>query len=159
MKKLGLFAIMFAIGAVSYAQKGPQIEFKTETIDYGKVKKSEDNGIRVFEFTNIGDEPLVINEAKSSCGCTVPEKPKEPIMPGKTGEIQVKYNMNPGMINKAVTVESNAVNKDNGRIILRISGEVLREDDAQNSVAPTKATPLKVAPSGVLEKKKVLPQS
>jgi len=160
MKKLGLFAIMFAVGTVSYAQKGPQIEFKTETIDYGKVKKSEDNGIRTFVFTNIGDEPLVINDAKSSCGCTVPEKPKEPIMPGKTGEIQVKYNMNPGVINKAVTVESNAVNKEDGRIILRISGEVLREDNAQNSVAPTKsATPIKASASGVLEKKKALPQS
>jgi len=159
MKKLVLFAVAFAFGVVSYAQKGPQVEFKTETIDYGKVKKSEDNGIRVFEFTNIGDEPLVINEVKSSCGCTVPEKPKEPIMPGKTGEIQVKYNMNPGMINKAVTVESNAVNKDNGRIILRISGEVLREDDAQNSVTPTKnAAPASVKAS-VLEKKKTLPQS
>jgi len=159
MKKLVLFAVALTIGTVSYAQKGPQIEFKTETIDYGKVKKSEDNGIRIFEFTNIGDEPLVINDAKSSCGCTVPEKPKEPIMPGKTGEIQVKYNMNPGMINKAVTVESNAVNKEGGRIILRISGEVLREDDAQNSATPTKVAPAKASSSSVLEKKKALPQS
>jgi len=159
MKKLGLFAMIFAIGAVAYAQngKGPQIEFKSETIDYGKVKKSEDNGIRIFEFTNIGDEPLIINDVKSSCGCTVPEKPKEPIMPGKTGEIQVKYNMNPGMINKAITVESNAENKQDGRIILRISGEVLREDgEVQNATVPA-AT--KAAPAGVLEKKKALPQS
>jgi len=156
MKKLVLFAMIVAAGAIAYAQKskGPQIEFKSETIDYGKVKKSEDNGIRIFEFTNIGDEPLIINDAKSSCGCTVPEKPKEPIMPGKTGEIQVKYNMNPGMINKAITVESNAANKENGRIILRISGEVLREDNDQNATVPVKA-----APTSVLEKKKALPQS
>jgi len=156
MKKLVLFAMIIAVGVTSYAQKGkgPQIEFKSETIDYGKVKKSEDNGIRIFEFTNIGDEPLIINDAKSSCGCTVPEKPKEPIMPGKTGEIQVKYNMNPGMINKAITVESNAANKENGRIILRISGEVLREDNEQNVAAP-----VKVNPASVLEKKKALPQS
>jgi len=128
MKKLGLLLAALVFGAGVYAQNGPKIEFKTETIDYGTVKKSEDNGIRIFEFTNTGDAPLIIADVKSSCGCTVPQKPKEPIMPGKTGEIQVKYNMNPGAINKTVTVESNAVNKEGGKILLRIKGTVVKEE-------------------------------
>lgn len=128
MKKLGLLLAALVFGAGVYAQNGPKIEFKTETIDYGTVKKSEDNGIRIFEFTNTGDAPLIIADVKSSCGCTVPQKPKEPIMPGKTGEIQVKYNMNPGPINKTVTVESNAVNKEGGKILLRIKGTVVKEE-------------------------------
>lgn len=145
MKKLGLLAVTMVFSALTYAQNGPKIEFKTETIDYGTVKKGEDNGVRIFEFTNTGDAPLIIKDVKTSCGCTVPSKPKEPIMPGKTGEIQVKYNMNPGVINRTVTVESNAVNKTDGKIPLRIRGTVIKED------TDSKAS--------VLEKKKTLPQS
>ncbi len=140
MKKLGLLLAVFAFGAISYAQ-GPKIEFKTETIDYGTVEKGKDNGVRVFEFKNVGDAPLVITDVKTSCGCTVPSKPKEPIMPGKTGEIEVKYNMNPGPINKSVTVESNAVNKTDGKVTLRIKGTVIKtEEDVKDAkVETTKA--------------------
>ena len=145
MKKLGLLLVALVFGASVHAQKGPQIEFKTEVIDYGTVKKSEDNGIRVFEFTNTGDEPLIIKDVKSTCGCTVPDKPKEPIMPGKTGEIPVKYNMNPGPINKTITVESNAVNKTNGRVPLKIKGTVVRPEGDNNTKA-----------NNVLEKRKTL---
>lgn len=127
-KFLGLVA-MLLVTAASFAQKGPQIKFKAEnnTIDYGTVKKSTDNGVRVFEFVNIGDQPLVITNAKSSCGCTVPSKPEAPVMPGQTGKIEVKYNMNPGKISKVITVESNAVNVDNGVVALKIKGEVITE--------------------------------
>jgi len=68
---------------------------------------------------------LIISDVKSSCGCTVPSKPTEPILPGKTGKIEVKYNMNPGPIRKTITVESNAVNYDEGRVALKIKGEVV----------------------------------
>lgn len=127
-KFLGLVA-MLLVTAASFAQKGPQIKFKAEnnTIDYGTVKKSTDNGVRVFEFVNIGDQPLVITNAKSSCGCTVPSKPEAPVMPGQTGKIEVKYNMNPGKISKVITVESNATNVDNGVVALKIKGEVITE--------------------------------
>jgi hypothetical protein len=145
MKKLGLLAAAFLFSALTYAQSGAKIEFKSETIDYGTVKKGEDTGIRVFEFKNVGDQPLIITDVKTSCGCTVPSKPKEPIMPGKTGEIEVKYNMNPGVINKTVTVESNAVNKTDGKVPLRIKGTVVKPE------GDTKAS--------VMDKKKVLPRS
>jgi len=113
------------VGMVSFAQTGPNIEFNEETINYGEVEKEKDDGIRVFEFTNTGDQPLNIINVKSSCGCTVPEWPKEPIAPGTKGQIKVQYNMNPGPISKTITVETNAVNKTNGMIPLRIKGTVI----------------------------------
>ena len=125
MKKfLGLLAAV-VITTAAYAQKGPKIEFKSDTIDYGTVNKEDDNGVRVFEFTNTGDAPLIIKDVKSTCGCTVPTKPKEPILPGKTGKIEVKYNMNPGPIRKTITVESNAVNYEGGIVPLKIKGTVV----------------------------------
>ncbi|KAA5536027.1 DUF1573 domain-containing protein [Paenimyroides baculatum] len=127
MKKfLGIVA-MTLVGAASYAQTGPKIEFKAEnnTIDYGTVVKGVDTGVRTFEFTNTGDEPLVITNVRSSCGCTVPSKPEAPIMPGKSDKIEVKYNMNPGTISKTITVESNAKNIENGTVALYIKGKVV----------------------------------
>ena len=126
MKKMILFAAIL-FNTVVFAQAGPKIEFKDKdnTIDYGKVTKEEDSGVRVFEFTNTGTAPLIITDVKSSCGCTVPSKPTEPIAPGKTGKIEVKYNMNPGPIRKTITVETNAINSEEGRVIIKIKGEVI----------------------------------
>lgn len=122
MKKtvLLLFVGLLAFG-VQAQEKTAKIEFKTETIDYGEIEKGSD-GVRVFEFTNTGDAPLVISDVKSSCGCTIPKKPEKPIMPGETGEIQVKYDTKRvGPIRKAVTVTSNA---DTPTKILKIKGLV-----------------------------------
>lgn len=142
MKKLlGLITVLI-VSFSSFAQTGAKIEFKEETINYGEVVKGEDDGIRVFEFTNTGDAPLIITNVKSSCGCTVPSKPKEPILPGKSEKITVQYNMNPGPISKTITVESNAVNKPNGIVPLRIKGTVI----VKEVVSP-------------LQKKKSFPQS
>lgn len=129
MKKL-LFSIsLFVTGILSYSQNGPKIEFKEETINYGTVTKGEDSGKRVFEFTNTGNEPLLISDAKSSCGCTVPSYPKEPIAPGSTGTIEVQYNMNPGPISKTITITTNAINKENGMVALRIKGNVIVKEE------------------------------
>ena len=68
----------------------PVMEFETEVIDYGKIEQNAD-GVRVFKFKNTGKSPLIISRIQSSCGCTVPKKPEDPIMPGKDGEIEVKY--------------------------------------------------------------------
>jgi hypothetical protein len=126
MKKYILIATIL-VNAVVFAQAGPKIEFKDKdnTIDYGKVTKEEDNGLRVFEFTNTGTAPLVITNAQSSCGCTVPSFSKEPIAPGESGKIEVKYNMNPGPIRKTITIETNAINAEEGRVVLKIKGEVI----------------------------------
>lgn len=127
MKKL-LSVFILLVGFFALAQEGPKIEFKTETINYGEVVKGEDDGVREFVFTNTGDAPLIIKDVKSSCGCTVPTKPAEPILPGKSDKIVVKYNMNPGPISKTITVETNAINKPNGVIPLRIKGTVIKKD-------------------------------
>lgn len=120
MKKFILVALVTLVGLAAQAQA--KIEFKSETIDYGQISKGSD-GLRVFEFTNTGDQPLVISDVKSSCGCTVPEKPKDPIAPGKTGEIKVKYDTKRvGPIRKTVTVYSNA---DQPIKALKIKGQVL----------------------------------
>ncbi len=131
-----LITILF-IGLISLSvnaqDKVAKIEFKTDTIDYGTIEKGS-NGVRVFEFTNTGDAPLIISKVSSSCGCTIPEKPKDPILPGKTGEIKVKYDTNRvNPIRKTITVISNA---DTPTVALKIKGLVI--DPSKNSVLEKK---------------------
>ncbi len=121
MKKLVLIALIAVVGFTTQAQQA-KISFKTETIDYGKIAKGSD-GIRVFEFTNTGDAPLIITDVKSSCGCTIPKKPDGPVAPGATSTIQVKYDTNRvGPIRRTITVYSNA---DEPIKAIKIKGEVL----------------------------------
>ncbi|MBD3864335.1 MAG: hypothetical protein ACI9NI_001775 [Olleya marilimosa] len=134
MKKL--FTILF-IGLISLSMnaqdKVAKIEFKDTTIDYGTINKG-DNGVRTFEFTNTGDAPLIITKVSSSCGCTVPKKPENPIMPGDSGEIEVKYDTQRVMpIRKTITVLSNA---ETPTVSLKIKGEVI--DPSKTSVLEKK---------------------
>ncbi len=131
---------MSAVIAQEVAQvaEGAKIEFEKETHDYGEVNHGG-NGQCTFDFTNTGSEPLIIQKAKGSCGCTVPSWPKEPIAPGKTASITVKYDTKrPGAINKSVTITSNAVNTPTK--VIRIKGNVLPKPTSgapiNNSGAP-----------------------
>jgi len=122
MKKLVLFALIVFVSFAANAQA--KISFKSETVNFGEIAKGSD-GIRVFEFTNTGNAPLIISEVKSSCGCTVPKKPDGPIAPGASNTIQVKYDTNRvGPIRKTITVYSNA---DEPVKALKIKGEVLAD--------------------------------
>ncbi|MFI2743887.1 DUF1573 domain-containing protein [Zhouia sp. PK063] len=127
MKKLMmLFVVALTSVAVHAQQKVAKIEFKETTIDYGDIAKGS-NGERTFEFTNTGAAPLIITDVKSSCGCTVPSWTKDPVAPGKKGEIKVKYNTNiVGPIRKTIIVMSNA---DTPNVPLKIKGTV----EAQSS--------------------------
>ena len=119
-----LLFLIFAInsGFIFSQEVGPKIEFESLEINYGKISKG-DNGVRIFKFTNIGSEPLIINKVYSSCGCTIPKKPSSPIGPGQDEEIQVKYDTNRvGPIRKTITVLSNAINSPT--ISLKILGNV-----------------------------------
>nr|WP_315148486.1 DUF1573 domain-containing protein [uncultured Flavobacterium sp.] len=129
MKNRITFIAIVLTSFFSYAQNGPKIEFraKDNTVDYGTVSKKGDNGIRTIEFTNTGDAPLIINNVLSTPGFSIPSKPNDAIMPGKTGKIDIKYSMIPGPIRKTITVESNAVNYPGGRIPLKIKGEVIAD--------------------------------
>ena len=142
MKKFFTFIAIITLSFASQAQSGAKIEFKDKdnTIDYGTVSKNSDNGIRTFEFTNTGDAPLIIKDVKSSCGCTVPTKPTEPILPGEMGKIDVKYNMNPGPIRKTITVESNAINYEGGMVPLKIKGTVVVPEEV-NMMEKKKSLP------------------
>lgn len=103
---------------------GPVFEFETRVIDYGEIAANSD-GNRVFKFKNIGKSPLIISNVKGSCGCTVPTKPEEPIMPGETGEIGVKYATNRiGPFSKTITISSNAYEP---QVVLKIKGRVLEQ--------------------------------
>ncbi|WP_422108057.1 DUF1573 domain-containing protein [Winogradskyella sp.] len=117
-----LFIGLVSLGSFAQEKKVAKIEFKTTVIDYGTIEKGSD-GVRTFEFTNTGNAPLVISNVKSTCGCTVPKKPKKPIMPGKTGEIEVKYDTNRvNPIRKTITVFSNA---ETPTVALKIKGLVV----------------------------------
>ena len=97
------------------------IDFDSKVVDYGVIDHNAD-GEREFVFTNNGTEPLIIKNAKGSCGCTVPTWPREPIMPGETSKIGVKYATNRvGKFTKTITLSTNASKKP---VILTVKGEV-----------------------------------
>ena len=109
-------------------EKQAEIEFETNSIDYGQID-FESDGTRIFKFKNIGDAPLVFTRISSSCGCTIPKKPEKPIEPGAEGQIEVNYDTKRvGIFRKAVTVNSNAKTPT---VILRIMGEVLEEEEEE----------------------------
>lgn len=109
---------------ISIAISAQEFKFDKELIDYGKITQNS-NGTRVFEFTNIGDAPLIITQVKSSCGCTIPKKPENPIMPGKKGQISVSYDTKRiGGFSKVITIFSNA---KKGRKTVKIKGFISKE--------------------------------
>ncbi|QTE22892.1 DUF1573 domain-containing protein [Polaribacter cellanae] len=120
MKTFGIFIVVLFI---SFSINAQEFKFEKETIDYGKVAKNS-NGVRTFIFTNVGDAPLIIDRIQSSCGCTVPEKPEKPIMPGEKGKIKVSYDTKkPGGFSKQITIFSNAKTP---RKIIKIKGFVAK---------------------------------
>ncbi|MCR4964344.1 MAG: DUF1573 domain-containing protein [Bacteroidales bacterium] len=135
MKKLLSVFIMLAFVFAGVAQdkapektnkkvKEPQITFESLVYDYGNIMQG-DNGECEFVFKNTGKTDLILTNCRSSCGCTVPSWPKDPIAPGKKASIKVKYNTNRiGAINKTITVESNAINN---RVVLSIKGNVAQK--------------------------------
>jgi hypothetical protein len=116
MKKL-FYSVQLIIAFIAVsstnvsAQKamGPEMTATKLEVDFGEIMQNAD-GTREFKFTNTGSEPLLITNAAGSCGCTVPEWPKEPTMPGKSNVIKIKYDTSRlGQINKTVTVTTNEV--------------------------------------------------
>jgi hypothetical protein len=126
MKKIATLSAVLLFSSIGFAQSGAKIDFKASnnTIDYGTITKGNDNGIRAFEYKNTGDTPLIITSIQSTSGFTILSKQNDTILPGKSAKIEVKYNMASGPIRKTITVESNAINYDGGRIPLKIKGEV-----------------------------------
>ena len=119
------------------------IDFVSKVVDYGTIDHNAD-GARKFVFTNNGTEPLLIKNAKGSCGCTVPTWPREAIAPGATAEIGVKYSTNRvGKFTKTITLTTNASKKP---VILTVKGEV-------NAPAKEETAPVRKTEGSPLEKK------
>ncbi|NCA75578.1 MAG: DUF1573 domain-containing protein [Alphaproteobacteria bacterium] len=132
-KMLFSFLLMSMLTLTGYTQDATQqpanpnaaeITFVKTVHDYGTIVQGA-NGTCEFKFTNTGKEPLILSRPQSSCGCTVPTWPQEPILPGKSDVIKVTYNtQNMGPINKTVTVTSNA---KTSRVVLQIKGTVTQK--------------------------------
>ena len=117
---IATLTLMLLMGGAIFAQ---EIKFEKEMVDYGVIEHNAD-GNRYFVFKNTGDSPLIISNAKGSCGCTVPTYPREPIAPGASDTIKVRYATNRvGKFTKTVTITSNA--KEAPAKVLKITGEVL----------------------------------
>lgn len=128
MKKIiPTFLILALFASFATAQSGPVMTFDKSEIDYGNVALGAD-GVRIFKFKNTGTEPLVVKNARGSCGCTVPKWPNEAIPVGKTGIIEVKYDTNrAGQFTKAVYVETNEANPQH---TLTIKGTVVEKNNS-----------------------------
>jgi hypothetical protein len=123
---LALLAIVAC--AVSFGQsKKASISFATDKYDFGKIQESAGQVSYDFVFTNTGGEPLVISNVQTSCGCTSPNWPKEPVLPGAKNKITVTYNPagRPGKFTKSITVTSNAEPASNTVFIM---GDVIPKE-------------------------------
>ena len=151
MKKL--FLAIALIGAVVSLQAqtakpaaeggvdGPKMEFESTVIDYGLIEHNAD-GKREFILTNVGNAPLIISNAKGSCGCTVPTWPKAPIAPGESASIGVKYATNRvGKFTKTITLTTNTDEKTK---VLTVKGEVKKPEQAPVAPSKPKASVLEV---------------
>lgn len=110
MKKFMMIIAMLGFAMAALAQA--EIKFDKTVNNFGTF--SEKDGVQtcVFTFTNVGNQPLVINQAVASCGCTVPTYTKQPVQPGEKGEIKVKYNGTgkfPGHFKKTITIRTNGL--------------------------------------------------
>lgn len=100
---------------------GPKMSLESSEVDYGEIEQNSDP-LRSVKFTNTGNEPLIILNAKGSCGCTVPTYPREPIAPGESAEIEIRYDTKRlGAINKTVKVTTN---DPEGEYVIRVKGNI-----------------------------------
>lgn len=129
MKKIFLTALFFLTAVlVVIAQGTANIKFEKTTHNFGTFSENSPKVTCKFKFTNTGNGPLVIHQAIASCGCTVPQYPKEPIKPGESGEITITYNgagKFPGHFRKSITLRTNAQNEV---VRLYVEGDMMPKD-------------------------------
>lgn len=119
------FLILYSLNLYCQETNKPTIVFDSLVYDFGELTKGE-NAECVFIFQNKGNLPLIITEVKAACGCTVPTWTKEPVKPGSSGSVKVKYNTNTvGVFNKTIVVNTN--DNANRSITISIKGEVKKK--------------------------------
>jgi hypothetical protein len=110
-------------------ENGPIMTFESTKVDFGTIERGSDPW-RIVKFTNTGNEPLIIKHAKGSCGCTVPQWPKEPIMPGESSEMKVRYDTKRlGKINKTVKITTNEGGDPH---VLRVVGQINPKEEEES---------------------------
>lgn len=122
--KAVLFIVALAVSSAAFGQ-GAQISWDKSNYDFGEVRQGEKVEY-TFKFHNTGDQPLMITNVTTQCGCTAPKGwPRDPVLPGDRGEITLVFDSTGkfGRVNKVATVMSNAVNKDGAQVLL--SGNIL----------------------------------
>lgn len=145
-KSIYAFMVLFAMSFTAFAQEeqkapevnndpnAPEIVFEKEVHDFGTIPYGG-NGTYDFKFSNTGKSPLIISNARGSCGCTVPKWPKEPVGKGQSGSINVQYDTKrPGPFTKTVTISSNAKSATK---VITIKGTVEPAEQSDNQ-APVK---------------------
>ena len=124
MKRIGLLLVLSVMTmGVLMAQKSPNAQFKNKEHDFGTIKEEIGAVTTSFEFVNSGDAPLVLQRVAATCGCTTPQYTREPILPGDTGKIDVRYSTirRPGNVRKNVRVYTNV---PDSVFVLTIKGRV-----------------------------------
>jgi len=125
-----------AVAEVAVERTNAKMTFESLTVDYGTIENGSEP-LRVVKFTNTGTEPLVIKNARGSCGCTVPTWTKDPIAPGQSSTLEIRYDTKrTGAINKSVTITTNE-GPDNH--VLQVIGTVLppKEEKAVPQAEPS----------------------
>ncbi len=125
-----------AVAEVAVERTNAKMTFESLTVDYGTIENGAEP-LRLIKFTNTGTEPLVIKNARGSCGCTVPTWPKDPIAPGQSSSMEVRYDTKrTGAINKSITITTNE-GPDNH--VVQVVGTVLapKEDKAVPAAEPS----------------------
>ena len=136
--------IIAAFGLIANAQqKSPSASFAITTHDFGQIKETDGLASYKFEFTNTGATPLILKNVQASCGCTTPNWPREPILPGTKSLITVTYNPQnrPGHFEKQITVTSNG---DPETLVLKIMGEVIPKPPTIEDTYPANIGGLRV---------------
>lgn len=110
---------------VNNADEAPVIKFTNDVYDFGKINEGEKVAYD-FEFVNEGKSPLIVSNVAATCGCTVPERPTEPIAPGKTGKIRAVFNSSnkAGLQDRAITITANTIPAETQ---VRLIGEVIKK--------------------------------
>ncbi len=136
MKQILAFTLALCLSVLGLIaqERNPIITFERTSHDFGSFAESLGSVTTVFKFTNTGNAPLLITRSAASCGCTVPEYPKEPIAPGKGGEIKVTYNAKgrPGNFMKTIWIFTNST--EDQRVKLAIKGNVLGKNTSKTGI-------------------------
>ena len=136
-------AVLLGFCTANVSAQKAEISFSETSYDFGQIEEGGGNVSHVFEFTNTGSTPLVIQRVNASCGCTTPEWTKTPIEPGKRGNVTATYNPlgRPGAFNKQVYVYSNSSNE---MVNLTIKGNVTPKSSSGNTVSHANNYPIQI---------------